>query len=192
MKKMVLLLSSIILLGACNEVGNSTESSNSEQSSTEVTESVTDEDIKNYKDTVADFTKITVPEITEKINNGDAFYLFAGKDTCPYCHEFSPKLREATSIFEESSTNSIVESKIYYLDLTNASNQETLDFASKYNIDTVPAFQYFEGQIYHSEIENIDSKNITVDEIKEFMNSPYDDKDVTTAPDTTMENDNEE
>ena len=196
-RKKMLLVSclSILALTACGVDNNQETSSNSNESIAQSEDQEqTESAIQDYQNVVKNFTTVTAREVTDKINNGDAFYLFIGKDTCPYCREFAPKLEEASTIFESANSEDVsVEPKIYYLDLSNIDdlseedNQFTMEFTNKYDIDSVPAFQYFEGQIYHSEIEDIDSNKITVDEIKEFINTPYDDEDVTTAPDTNPE-----
>jgi len=196
-RKKMLLVSflSILALTACGVDNNQETSSNSNESIAQSEDQEqTESAIQDYQNVVKNFTTVTAREVTDKINNGDAFYLFIGKDTCPYCREFAPKLEEASTIFESANSEDVsVEPKIYYLDLSNIDdlseedNQFTMEFTNKYDIDSVPAFQYFEGQIYHSEIKDIDSGEITVDEIKEFINFPYYDEDVTTAPDTTID-----
>lgn len=196
MIKRKVILSSALMIFVLAGCSNGVETTNSSESSVQSEQQViTESSTQAYRNTVKNFTTVTTQEITDKINNGDAFYLYIGKETCPYCQEFVPKLQEATTIFESASSDSDidVESKIYYLDLTNVDDpsdeedQKTMEFTNEYGIDTVPAFQYFEGQIYHSEIKDIDSGEITVDEIKEFINFPYYDEDVTTAPDTTID-----
>lgn len=192
MKKIILLASlSSFLLGCAGQVNEQDTSNNSDNTTinSEQNNQNEEKEIESYRNIVQNFTSISAKDITNKINNGDAFYLFVGKETCPYCREFAPKLEEASSIFDNTSSNSEtnVEGKIYYLDLTNEDYESVSDFTSKYSIDTVPAFHYFEGQIYHSEIKDIDSGEITVDEIKEFINTPYNDEHITTAPDTIID-----
>lgn len=193
MKNIILLASlSSLLLGCAGQVNEQDTGNNSDNTTINSEQNNQDEEkeIESYRNIVQNFTSISAKDITNKINNGDAFYLFVGKETCPYCREFAPKLEEASSIFDNTSSDSEtnVEGKIYYLDLTNEDYESVSDFTSKYSIDTVPALHYFEGQIYHSEIEDIDSENITVDEIKEFINTPYYDEHITTAPDISIDN----
>ena len=196
-REKILLVSclAVITLTACGVKNNQETSSISNES---VAQSDDQEQAQNavqdYQSVVKNFTTVSATDVTEKINNGDAFYLFIGKDNSTYSQEFAPKLEEATSIFDSANSEDIqVEAKVYYLDLSNVddlseeNNQFTMEFINKYGIDSVPAFQYFEGQIYHSEIEDIDSNKITVDEIKEFINTPYNEEHTTTAPDTNLE-----
>lgn len=192
MKKIILLaILSSLLLGCAGQVNEQDTSNNSDNTTinSEQNNQNEEKEIESYRNIVQNFTSISAKDITNKINNGDAFYLFIGKETCPYCREFAPKLEEASSIFNNTSSDSEtnVEGKIYYLDLTNEDYESVSDFTSKYSIDTVPAFHYFEGQIYNSEIEDLNSEKITVDEIKEFINTPYNDEDMTTAPDTIID-----
>lgn len=194
MKRIILIasLSSLLLgcAGQVNEQDSNDNNSNTTAISSEKNNQNEEKEIESYRNIIQNFTSISAKEITDKINKGDAFYLFIGKETCPYCREFAPKLEEATSIFDNASSESDmgVEGKIYYLDLTNEEYESVAELTSKYNIDTVPAFHYFEGQIYHSEIEDLNSEIITVDEIKDFINTPYYDEHITTAPDISMDN----
>lgn len=193
MKRIILLATlSSLLLGCAGQMDEQNTSNNSDDTtiSSEQNNQNEEKEIESYRNIVQNFTTISATEITDKINKGDAFYLFIGKETCPYCREFAPKLEETTEIFENGSSDpeTGVEGKIYYLDLINEDPETAAKFASEYKINSVPAFHYFEGQIYHSEIEDIDSENITVDEIKEFINTPYYDEHITTAPDISIDN----
>lgn len=77
---------------------------------------------------------------------------------------FAPKLKKAID-----HTNI----QIKYLNVEN--EQRNLEnFAEKYDIQYVPELRYFDGSDYTSKIENLDSENITVDEILEFLESPKD------------------
>jgi len=188
MKKILLLSSLSVLLFACSNQSNEEEvTSDSPTSSSVEQETSSEEGQASYQSTVQSFTRITTEEITSKINNGDGFYLFVGAEDSADAQTFATKLDEASSIFETPSSAGI-EGVIYYLDLTSASDQATATFTEDYGIDTVPAFHFFEGQIYHSEIEDIDSENISVEEIQDFINTPYQDEHVTTAPDEHVDN----
>ncbi|WP_448667234.1 thioredoxin [Aerococcus viridans] len=192
MKKILLLSSLSVLLFACSNQSNEEEVTSDSPTSSSVKPSVeqetsSEEGQASYQSTVQSFTRITTEEITSKINNGDGFYLFVGAEDSADAQTFATKLDEASSIFETPSSAGI-EGVIYYLDLTSASDQATATFTEDYGIDTVPAFHFFEGQIYHSEIEDIDSENISVEEIQDFINMPYQDEHVTTAPDENMDN----
>lgn len=188
MNKILLLSSLSVLLFACSKQSNEEEvTSDSATSSSVVQETSSEDGQESYQSTVQSFTRITTEEITSKINNGDGFYLFVGAEDSADAQTFATKLDEASSIFETPSLAGI-EGVIYYLDLTSASDQATATFTEDYGIDTVPAFHFFEGQIYHSEIEDIDSENISVEEIQDFINTPYQDEHFTTAPDENMDN----
>lgn len=197
-RKKLLLVSCLptLVLSACGLGNNQYSFFNNDDSITQFKDQEqTGNAIQDYQNIVQNFTTVSTKKVTEKINNGDAFYLYIGKDTCSYCREFAPKLAEATSIFEATDLEDIqVESEIYYLDLSNIDSlsdevtQYIMKFTNKYDIDSVPAFHYFEGQTYHNEIKDIDSHKITVDEIKDFINTPYYDEHITTAPDISIEN----
>jgi hypothetical protein len=186
MKKALLLSSLAFVLFGCSNQTNEETGNNDSTSTTSVGQTTNSDDTSSYQTTVQQFTEITADEIMGKINNGDAFYLLVGEEDSADAETFAPKLVDATSIFEGASSD--VEGEIYYLNLTDASDQATTDFAEEYGIETVPEFHFFEGQIYHSELENLNSEEITVEEIQEFMNYPYNDEDVTTAPDVSSDN----
>lgn len=188
MKKILLLSSLSVILFACaNQTNEEEVTSDSATYSSVAQETSSEEGQASYQSTVQNFIAITAEEIINKINNGDAFYLFVGAEDSADAQTFATKLEEASSIFENPSSADI-EGVIYYLDLTNASDQATTTFTKDYGIDTVPAFHFFEGQIYNSEIEDINSENITVEEIQDYINIPYQDEHVTTVPDENVDN----
>ncbi|MFV8291846.1 thioredoxin [Aerococcus viridans] len=188
MRKILLLSSLNVLLFACaNQTNEEEVTSDSATYSSVAQETSSEEEQASYQSMVQNFTAITAEEIINKINNGDAFYLFVGAEDSADAQTFATKLEEASSIFENPSSADI-EGVIYYLDLTNASDQATTTFTEDYGIDTVPAFHFFEGQIYNSEIEDINSENITVEEIQDYINTPYQDEHITTVPDENVDN----
>ena len=196
MIKRKVILSSALMIFVLAGCSNGVETTNSSESSVQSEQQViTESSTQAYRNTVKNFTTVTTQEITDKINNGDAFYLYIEKKhvlIVKNLYQSFKKLPPFLNLHLRIQI-SMQNQKIYYLDLTNVDDpsdeedQKTMEFTNEYGIDTVPAFQYFEGQIYHSEIKDIDSGEITVDEIKEFINFPYYDEDVTTAPDTTID-----
>lgn len=188
MKRLLLFSSLSVFLMACaNQTIEENESVDAETSVSSEQSSSSEASEATYQSIVENFTLVTAEEVTDKINNGDAFYLFVGEENSQDATLFASKLEEASAILENPSTAGI-ESEIYYLDLTEVDDQATEAFVDEYDIESVPIFQFFEGQIYYSAISDIDSESITVEDIQYFINYPYSDEDVTAAPDVEDEN----
>ena len=84
-------------------------------------------------------------------------FVYVGRETCPYCREFAPKLKEAAK-----SINAI----IYYIDTENKTD-ELAKFAEQYHIDSIPTLLVFkDGQLQES-LSN--SSDISLNDLKEFF-----------------------
>lgn len=150
-------ISALLILGACSSSPSDTmneESSSPLNMSTEKKE-------KEYERVVSDFINIVPNEINKKINNGDSFYLYTGRKTCPYCAMFAPKLNEAAKE---------THSDIFYLDLENSDAENLNDFLQKNDISLVPDLSFFDGQNNHNRLTDFNSETIKVDEIIDFLN----------------------
>ncbi len=68
-------------------------------------------------------TSIYVPiygsDVYDKIDNDDTFILYIGRDTCPYCQQYVPKLMEAAE--NQSFT------EIFHVDTIDPSNKDFVD-----------------------------------------------------------------
>lgn len=159
----LLLCMFLLMVSGCNSI-NEINSENTSSSTASFEVDNEESSIAEYQKLVENFEEISPIEISNKIDNGDEFFLFIGRKTCPYCRMFAPKLKKAID-----HTNI----QIKYLNVEN--EQKNLEnFAEKYDIQYVPELRYFDGSDYTSKIENLDSENITVDEILEFLESPKD------------------
>lgn len=49
----------------------------------------------SYKEAMTYVKKIPLSEVQEKINNKEDFILYIGRESCPYCQKFAPKLAVA-------------------------------------------------------------------------------------------------
>lgn len=52
---------------------------------------------KDYQQAVTTFNKNNATQIEEKISNGDTFYLYIGRESCPFCQDFAPLLKKAST-----------------------------------------------------------------------------------------------
>ena len=134
MKKhtLVSLLFCSVLLTACTQG----EKTNQEKTASSNQIEQVDQETLSYKDYVAPLTPIDFEELTVKMQNGDQFVLFLGRETCQYCNIFVPKLYE---VLQEKSV------PVYYYDTEDRDNQELIAFREKFGIETVPNLSYYEG-----------------------------------------------
>ena len=84
-------------------------------------------------------------------------FVYIGRESCPYCKEFAPKLKQAAK--ETNST-------IYYIDTENKAD-ELAKFAEQYHIDSIPTILVFkDGQLQKTLTNNSD---ISLNDLKEFL-----------------------
>ena len=84
-------------------------------------------------------------------------FIYVGRETCPYCREFAPKLRKAARS---------INATIYYIDTENKTDQLT-KFAEHYHIDSIPTLLVFkDGQLQETLSNNSD---ISLNDLKEFF-----------------------
>lgn len=87
----------------------------------------------SYTDSTENFHQVTVLGINTLKQDHD-MWIYIGRESCPNCYEFAPKLAEAV---EDSGT------RIYYLD-TDSEDEQLHEFAEEYHINSVPNFIYLE------------------------------------------------
>ena len=84
-------------------------------------------------------------------------FVYVGRETCPYCREFAPKLKEAAKS---------INATIYYIDTENKTD-ELAKFAEQYHIDSIPTLLVFkDGQLQDTLTNNSD---ISLNDLKEFF-----------------------
>lgn len=116
-------------------------------------------DPESYHEYVSYFENLTIDSLTKKIENNQSFTVYIGRDDCPYCQIFVPKLYEAMNS---------VNAEILYLDTNKETNVKALsDFTQEYNILYVPSLLKFEYSKMNA--LEIDSENITIEEIELFL-----------------------
>ena len=84
-------------------------------------------------------------------------FVYVGRETCPYCREFAPKLKEASR-----SSNAT----IYYIDTENKMD-ELAKFAEQYHIDSIPTLLVFKDGQLQETLSN--SSDISLNDLKEFL-----------------------
>ena len=84
-------------------------------------------------------------------------FVYIGRETCPYCREFAPKLRKAARS---------INATIYYIDTENKTD-ELAKFAEQYHIDSIPTLLVFkDGQLQETLSS---SSDISLNDLKEFL-----------------------
>jgi predicted bacteriocin transport accessory protein len=73
----------------------------------------------NLSDSI--YIPIDGDDVSDLLNSGEDFIVFAGRKGCPYCQQFVPVLQAAAK--------SLGVSVIYYIDITDDVNDSYLDFA---------------------------------------------------------------
>lgn len=129
-KHLYLLTTSLLLLTACSQSDNHVSSPALPAAQEQTTAGLT------YKDYVAPLTPISFDDLAQKMARGEAFILFLGRETCPYCQQFVPKLYE---VLQDQPT------QVYYFNTEDKSDQNLQAFRDKFGIATVPNLSYYEG-----------------------------------------------
>ena len=86
-------------------------------------------------------------------------FVYVGRETCPYCREFAPKLRKAARS---------INATIYYIDTENKTDELT-KFAEQYHIDSIPTLLVFKDGQLQETLSN--SSDISLNDLKEFFKS---------------------
>ena len=84
-------------------------------------------------------------------------FVYIGRETCPYCREFAPKLKEASRS---------INARIYYIDTENKTD-ELAKFAEQYHIDSIPTLLVFKDGQLQETLSN--SSDISLNDLKEFL-----------------------
>ena len=84
-------------------------------------------------------------------------FVYVGRETCPYCREFAPKLKEAAKS---------INARIYYIDTENKTDELT-KFVEQYHIDSIPTLLVFKDGQLQETLTN--SSDISLNDLKEFF-----------------------
>ena len=94
----------------------------------------------DYQIAVNRLQKISLEAVEQKIQHQESFYLYTGRESCPYCQEFAPKLAEAVDKTETT---------VYYLDSEHIDKTSWNNFKTTVGFKTIPNLTYFtNGTVY--------------------------------------------
>lgn len=95
--------------------------------------------VSEYSRAVAAYQEISIDDLEEKLTQQEEFILYIGRETCPYCREFVPKL---TEVVEETNAT------VLYLDSEEDPTGKIGLFRQASGLKTVPSLTYFkQGQL---------------------------------------------
>ena len=93
-----------------------------------------------YQIAIKRLQKISLEAVEQKIQHKESFYLYTGRESCPYCQEFAPKLAEAVDKTETT---------VYYLDSEHIDKTNWNNFKTTVGFKTIPNLTYFtNGTVY--------------------------------------------
>ena len=94
----------------------------------------------DYQIAVNRLQKISLEAVEQKIQHQESFYLYTGRESCPYCQEFAPKLAKA--VYKTETT-------VYYLDSEHIDKTSWNNFKTTIGFKTIPNLTYFtNGTVY--------------------------------------------
>lgn len=95
LRKIVLLLLTLVLIAGCSKKNEKEESSigcGTDEAGCEII-NVTPE-VKAYRNLISNFEEITLEDAATRITNGGSLTIYYGFETCPWCQELLPLLSE--------------------------------------------------------------------------------------------------
>ena len=94
----------------------------------------------DYQIAVNRLQKISLEAVEQKIQHKESFYLYTGREGCPYCQKFAPKLAKAVDKTETT---------VYYLDSEHIDKTSWNNFKTTVGFKTIPNLTYFtNGTVY--------------------------------------------
>lgn len=121
---------------------------------------VTFQEPNNYSEAIEYLTEISLDDVNTKMKKDDSFILYIGRESCPYCRKFAPKLARAA--FQSKKT-------VYYLNSESKDKKQITEFARQHGIQTVPNLGYYKATKLVTFLEKGSKSSVT--EIEEFLNN---------------------
>lgn len=112
----------------------------------------------DYAKAVKDFQEISIEDLEEKLGTDEDFILYIGRETCPYCRAFVPKLHQAAKE---------TEIPVLYIDSEEDPTGQLEQFRKASGIETVPSLLYIEGGKAVSILQK--GSQATIEEIEQFF-----------------------
>ena len=110
----------------------------------------------DYKIAINRLQKISLEAVEQKIQHQESFYLYTGRESCPYCQEFAPKLAEAVDKTETT---------VYYLDSEHMDKTSWNNFKTTVGFKTIPNLTYFTNGTAYERLQNASQASVEVIEL---------------------------
>lgn len=107
----------------------------------------------DYQIAVNRLQKISLEAVEQKIQHQESFYLYTGRESCPYCQEFAPKLAKAVD-----KTNITM----YYLDSEHIDKTSWNNFKTTVGFKTIPNLTCFTNGTVYDKLSNTSQANVEV------------------------------
>lgn len=107
----------------------------------------------DYQIAVNRLQKISLEAVEQKIQHKESFYLYTGRESCPYCQEFAPKLAKAVDKTETT---------VYYLDSEHIDKTSWNNFKTTVGFKTIPNLTCFTNGTVYDKLSNTSQANVEV------------------------------
>ena len=107
----------------------------------------------DYQIAVNRLQKISLEAVEQKIQHQESFYLYTGRESCPYCQEFALKLAKAVDKTETT---------VYYLDSENIDKTSWNNFKTTVGFKTIPNLTCFTNGTVYDKLSNTSQANVEV------------------------------
>lgn len=116
-----------------------------------------------YVQATNSFYQIDHSQIEERLQEQKKLihFIYVGRESCPFCAEFAPKLKAASKQAKVS---------IYAVD-TEDKSDELLTFADKYQITSIPTLLVFKNGELINKLEN--ASNISIEDLTDFLKNNH-------------------
>lgn len=197
LKKYAMLLIASILVSGCANTSNNEQDTNTTSTANDRSEiSTSDKQVSSQSfstsdeegnDTEIEF--ITINEIEEKIAAGDSFFVFVPGASDEENNQIERTILETYDMIGDQLTDVYPEGEGYTYILNPSEDTDAYNkLLTDYQLEDQPALIYIEGQVYTTVMNEMDT-DMTKEDISRFIAFPYDEEDVTTAPDTKIDED---
>ncbi len=109
----------------------------------------------SFQELIQDFISVSVEEAERLLSQKERAILFLGRETCPYCQRFVPKLH---SVAQSTGAS------VYFIDSSNP-DPRLQDLRTRYQVATVPALLYAKPTGVQVRCDS----SMTEDEIRQFL-----------------------
>ncbi len=196
LKRYAILLVTSILMSGCINTSNNEYDANTPSTASEESVIVSSSSSQASSQSVGTSDEnsseiklelITLNEIEEKIAAGDSFFVFVSGASDEENIKLEQTISETYDMIGDQLTDVYPEGEGYTYKLDSAENTDEYDkFLTDYQLEDHPALIYIEGQVYTASMNDFDT-DTSKEDVSQFIASPYDEDDMTTAPDTKMD-----